>query len=81
MLLAGDIGGTKTVLALFEESEGNLTKVREATFPSRAYDTFDKLLLEFLANRAEGAPRAACFGVAGIVVDGHSDATNLAWSL
>lgn len=81
MLLAGDIGGTKTVLALFEESEGDLRKVRESTFPSRAYETFDKILLEFLASAAEESPRAACFGVAGIVVDGHSDATNLAWSL
>jgi glucokinase len=81
MLLAGDIGGTKTVLALFDGSGGELVKVREATFPSRDYATFQMILDKFLAGEARSSLRAGCFGVAGAVIEGKCKTTNLPWVL
>ena len=81
MILAGDIGGTKTVLALFEESDGGLTLVRDATFASRERATFDAILTEFLDMERPSSLRAACFGVAGPVIDGRVHTTNLPWNL
>src|SRR5438034_1654240 len=71
MILAGDIGGTKTVLALFDGRAGPLMPVREATLASRQYARFEDVLQTFLGDRAPGAIAAACFGVAGPVVDGR----------
>src|SRR5437879_12771659 len=82
MILAGDIGGTKTVLALFEE-EGPTMKEpsHQETFPSRQYSTFVDVLSGFLNHSPQVRIRAACFGVAGPVVDGRSRTTNLPWLL
>ncbi len=81
MILAGDIGGTKTVLALFDEGPGSLKLVREETFSSRSARGFEELATLFLDTSGHPAVRAACFGVAGAVVDGRSKATNLPWQL
>ncbi len=81
MFLAGDVGGTKTVLALFEKAGDGLTLVRERVFPSHDYRTFNELLAAFLTDRLEPPPQAACFGVAGAVVEGHAHTTNLPWDL
>lgn len=79
MILAGDIGGTKTVLALYEPAGDELTQVREEIFHSHDYATFDEIVTKFL----KGGPalRAACFGVAGPVVHGRVHTTNLPWNL
>ncbi len=81
MILAGDIGGTKTVLALFESSGNGMKAVCEETYASQQYPTFDRILSVFLAGRSGPAPQAACFGVAGMVVGGCSHTTNLPWEL
>ena len=81
MILAGDIGGTKTVLALFESEGKVLRTVVEATFPSRDHATFEEILAKFLALAPGSKPDAACFGVAGAVIDGHAQTTNLPWTL
>ncbi|WP_422926270.1 glucokinase [Singulisphaera sp. PoT] len=81
MFLAGDIGGTKTVLALFESSDKDLHCVREEVYPSRDYKTFDHLLKVFLESSPGQRIESACFGVAGAVVEGRSHATNLNWDL
>ena len=81
MILAGDIGGTKTVLALFEEANGKLRPVRDATYPSREYPTFDEILSHFLRDDRSLTLAAACFGVAGPVIDGRVQTTNLPWTL
>ncbi len=85
MILAGDIGGTKTVLALFEPEGERLRPVRRSTFPSRSSATFEAILDEFLAPTPGGAPatdiETACFGVAGPVIDGQCRTTNLPWNL
>ncbi|MCQ8105584.1 glucokinase [Methylomonas sp. SURF-2] len=80
MILAGDIGGTKTVLALLEtNADGQLQTVREQTFASGEYDSFDDILALFLP--ADVPLSSACFGVAGPVVEQRCYATNLNWTL
>lgn len=80
MLLAGDVGGTKVVLALYESGVGTLEKVREQTYPSREYPSLDALVLDFVGRVVpDVAIRSACFGVPGAVVDGQCKTTNLPW--
>jgi glucokinase len=81
MILAGDIGGTKTVLALFDETAGGLEVIREETFPSKEAATLEGLALRFLQGSNRPPVRAACLGVAGAVVAGHVKATNLPWEV
>ncbi|MGH7392331.1 MAG: glucokinase [Candidatus Rokuibacteriota bacterium] len=83
MLLAGDVGGTKTLLALLEAPAGTgpPTILREVSLPSREFSTFEGVVVRFLADGAPGRIDAACFGVAGAVVDGRCTATNLPWVL
>ena len=81
MFLAGDIGGTKTVLALYEPTGNELKQVREATFPSQDSPTFEAILDQFAAGSPLPEIRSACFGVAGPVIDGECRTTNLPWHL
>jgi len=78
MILAGDIGGTKTNLALFKLARGALKLAAWQTFASREYASLDEILTQFLAKQRARVTRA-CFGVAGPVKDGRSSTTNLAW--
>ena len=80
-ILAGDLGGTKTLLALFEEKDGRFVLLRDATYPSRGYRTFDEILDAFLAAGPAASVDAACFDVAGPVADGRVQTTNLPWLL
>jgi glucokinase len=80
-ILAGDIGGTKTVLSLYEGSPRDLRQVREETYPSQQYDSLDEILEVFLKEEGGPPPRALCLGVAGAVIEGKSDVTNLPWRL
>lgn len=79
MLLGGDLGGTKTLLALAEFVDGRLQIIREQRFASRDYLSFDALLGHFLAR----APTidAACFGVAGPTDGREAQFTYLPWRL
>ena len=77
MLLAGDIGGTKTNLALFAPEDGLIPQA-QATFKSADYPSLEAVVAEFLADAGASVDRAV-FGVAGPVVDGQSTATNLPW--
>lgn len=80
MLLAGDIGGTKTVLALFEETTDDSLShpAAKTVFPSDRYDSLEAIIAEFLADKAVSIS-AASFGVAGPVVGGQARITNLSW--
>jgi glucokinase len=80
VILAGDIGGTKTLLALFDEAGGALELQRDATYPSQESASLEAILARFLGGTPT-AVRAACFGVPGVVTDGHSETTNLPWTL
>ncbi len=78
MILAGDIGGTKTTLALFERAGGESAPLHETRFESGRYGSLESIVREFLD--ATGArPDAACFGVAGAVANGRAQVTNLPW--
>lgn len=80
MILAGDIGGTKTVLTLIEkQQDGTLVTVDEQTFASGNFQTFDEILALFLGDRKSIG--TACFGVAGPVIKQRCQTTNLPWIL
>ncbi len=80
VLLAGDIGGTKTSLALFSREAGPRAPLAEATFPSASYPSLQAVAREFLAG-VELSPERASFGVAGPVVGGQARVTNLSWAM
>ena len=78
MLLAGDVGGTKTVLGIFSPEAGPRFPLAEGTFPSAEYASLEAIVRSFLAQT--GVPVcAASFGVAGPVVAGRATITNLPW--
>lgn len=82
MIIAGDIGGTKTNVALFEASGGGVgAPLALDSFPSARYDSLEDILREFVRRQPQARITHACFGVAGPVVRGHIDATNLAWKV
>jgi glucokinase len=78
MLLAGDIGGTKTTLAVFTGDDGLKSPVLERTFPSQDYLRLEDILEEFLGELGD-RPAYAVLGVAGPVVEGRARVTNLTW--
>ncbi len=78
MLLTGDIGGTKTNLAIIDPAEGVGTIVAEATFPSGRYPSLESIVQQFLNQTGLKVERAS-FGVAGPVVGGRATITNLPW--
>ncbi len=81
MILAGDVGGTKTALALFDMQGVSFTLVREDRLPSRDFPTFEAAVARFLGSGPSGTIDAASFGIAGAVVDGRVAATNLPWKI
>ena len=78
MILAGDIGGTKTNLGFFDVQEGALQAREQQSFPSRDHVGLEAIVQKFMAG-ARVQVTAACFGVAGPVVDGQSVTPNLPW--
>ena len=80
MLLAGDIGGTKTILAIYADDSHLSSPKAEATFPSAEFDSLEAIVEKFLSNHPQPIERA-CFGVAGPVIDGHANITNLPWRM
>jgi len=83
VILAGDVGGTKTVLAVLEPGAGPspMTLVREAVLPSREIDSLESAVEAFLLGAPRLSVTAACLGVAGPVIDGRSVTTNLPWEV
>ncbi|HJL20507.1 MAG TPA: glucokinase [Sandaracinaceae bacterium LLY-WYZ-13_1] len=76
-ILAGDIGGTKTLLACYEGAPGALEEVGRARYASADHTGLAPILEDFLRERAP--VEAAAFGIAGPVVDDTCKATNLPW--
>jgi glucokinase len=78
LILAGDIGGTKTDLALFSVRGEKLLIEFQQVFPSKRYSGLVPVLQDFLSGKH--APiDAASFGIAGAVVDGKVTTPNLPW--
>jgi glucokinase len=78
MILAGDVGGTKVDLALYDFTNGKLTYTRDKIYRARDYSGLEAIVKEFLAA---DKVTAACFGVPGPVRDGRLRLTNLPWTL
>ena len=87
MILAGDVGGTKVHLALYDFANGQLQAIRDQKFPAHEFGSLDDVVKKFL-GAGEGAAAtqkeeivAACFGCPGPVRDGRLKLTNLPWTL
>ncbi len=80
MILAGDVGGTNTRLALYEPGAPPRAPGLERRLASRAYPSLEALVRDFLAPTA-ARPERVVLGIAGPIVDQTVDATNLAWSI
>jgi glucokinase len=80
MILSGDIGGTKSQLALFDPAGEILKPQVVKSFVSRAYGSLNELVEELLAEHRVSISGAA-FGIAGPIVDGRSKLTNLGWDV
>jgi glucokinase len=78
MILAGDVGGTKVHLALYDFINGKLEYSRDQRFAAKNYSGLEEIVREFLAAQQV---TAACFGVPGPVRDGRLRLTNLPWTL
>ncbi|WP_263380426.1 glucokinase [Granulicella paludicola] len=82
MILAGDVGGTKVHLALYNFVGGRLASVRDHKFPAHEYKSLDDVVKAFQAQgKDEPEIIAACFGCPGPVRDGRLKLTNLPWTL
>lgn len=81
MILAGDIGGTKTNIALFQSNGSDVGSViRQHTFRSADYKSLESILLEFI-GQSELEIKNACFGIAAPVVEGRAKTPNLNWTI
>jgi len=81
VVLAGDVGGTKTLVGLFERSGASLRTLREQRFASGEYGSLEDIVAAFLAAGPRPAIGGACFAVAGPVLGGRAKATNLPWEM
>jgi glucokinase len=78
MILAGEIGGTRTRLAAFDKDGSKLQLVVDKTYPSQEHSNLPEIVSAFI--QSEGIPvHTACFGVAGPVRRGRSKISNLPW--
>lgn len=80
MLIAGDIGGTNTRLALVAPDSGPRTFLAEKQYPSGDFEGLEPIVRAFLAETGAKAT-AASFDVAGPVIEGRAHLTNLPWEL
>ena len=86
MILAGDVGGTKTNLGLFEGNGDRLRMLRSARFHSADFPGLSELVHAFLddiggAGSSGVGLEAACFGIPGPVIDNRASTPNLAWMI
>jgi len=78
MILAGDVGGTKVHLALYDFVDGKLESSRDERYAAKNYSGLEEIVREF---QGADTVTAACFGVPGPVRDGRLRLTNLPWTL
>jgi glucokinase len=80
-VLAGDIGGTKTNLALYQATQTGLKVLYTGRYPSAEYTSCTAILQQFLSDNNCPAPDRICLGVAGPVLNGKVNLTNLSWDI
>ncbi len=80
IVLAGDVGATKTNLAIFELIGDRLVSLQEASYPTNDYKSLTELTDQFTKKLAI-RPDAVCFGVAGPVLNGHAKLSNIEWEI
>jgi glucokinase len=78
IILAGDIGGTNTRLAIFEVEDERPKVILEQTYRSKEHGNLEEIVSQFLTQSGANV-KAACFGVAGPVRDGRARTANLPW--
>ncbi len=76
--LAGDIGGTKTRLALYSTKAGAYDPLEKETFPSQDYSSLEDIVHSFMSNKPYRLSGAS-FGIAGPIVGNQAQVTNLSW--
>jgi glucokinase len=82
MILAGDLGGTKTLLGLFERAQRRPRPLFARGYPTQEFDSFTAILHAFARDVGEPFEiEAAAVGVAGPIVDQHVRLTNIAWDV
>jgi len=82
MLLAGDLGGTKTLLGFFTPTGERPAPIEIFEFATADYDSLDEMIGEALERRrTKGIVEAACLGVAGPVIDQMARLTNVPWGV
>ncbi len=79
MILAGDVGGTKTRLAFCRLDNGRIIRQQTETFVSREYSCLEEVVHNFL-NKYDVSVTKSCFGVPGPVINGEAKATKLPWN-
>jgi glucokinase len=79
VILAGDIGGSKTHLGLFELNDRDFQALRDEFYVTHDFKSLEEVAALFLGPERD--VRAACFGVPGPVIEGRSHATNVKWSM
>lgn len=78
-IVAGDVGGTKTHLALFISASRRFERVHVKTYKSRVHNSFSEMLIDFIGGQKK--PDCISIGVAGPVFSEHVELTNLGWSI
>lgn len=78
-VLAGDVGGTKVNLAIFEATASQVRMVNCSSYHSAAYPSVNVILLQFLKENPDYHPEKICLGAAGPVFEGRVTITNLPW--
>lgn len=81
MILAGDIGGTKTSLALFEIQDNILVVHSQHQFVSQNFESFNDVIREFIQMSPEAVITSASFGIAGPIINERCRTTNLPWDI
>jgi glucokinase len=79
LILAGDVGATKTLLGLFRNDAAGLVRLREHRYSSAEHESLEAVCAAFAAG--ERHIDAACLGVPGVVIDGAAEASNLPWKM
>lgn len=82
-ILAGDIGGTKTILRVveLENTSSSYQTIAQQTYASQDFTDLVPMVQQFLAATQQQLPEKACFAIAGPVVDNTAQLTNLSWFL